>query len=381
MSEVDSDLDAPSPGAWNGQLRGMGDLQGNNTHHDQDAEIYSPRNRGQWAKKRRPRGYGRGGKGIKRGIRRPLEPSQDFKDLHSQATMAFVHQDYITAEELAKQAIQKNPEIFAAYSLLAEIHMARNDKGRAMQALFNGAHTRATDPEVWRKVAKLIMEVAGDDRESGIPDAIYCYNQIIQVRRTDIEARLERAALHREAGSVKRAIYDYVRALQELPHNTEILRQLAELYIESDRLSEAVNYYDKAILHHQSLQTNADPPFTWSDLNIYAELLTHFTEPAAIRTGLGKVKRVCRWLLGRQDETFWDEYTDDDREFDARDEPRRSHAQEFVAGKYDIKAYGEDLPLEVRIKLGLFRLSTGNDELDEAMVCAKMQFSSVRGLS
>ena len=366
MSEADSGLDAPSPRVRKGQLRGMRGLQENKPYHD--AGVDPPRTRGR-GKRGRPIGHGRGGKGIKRGIRRPLEPSQAFKDLHSQATMAFIHQDYTTAEEFAKQAIQENPEIFAAYSLLAEIHMARDDKSRAMQALFNGAHTRARDTEVWHKVAKLIMEVAGDDRESGIPDAIYCYNQIIQVARTDVEARLERAALHRETGSTKRAIYDYVRSLQDLPHNTGILRHLAELFIESGRLSEAVRYYDEAILHHQSLQANALPAFTWSDLNIYAELLTHFTDPAAIKIGLEKVKRVCRWLLGRKDESFWDEYTSDDREFDARDEPRRSHTQGFLAGRYDIKAYGENLPLELRIKLGLFRLTIANDELDEAMVC------------
>ena len=365
MSEADSGSDASSPGVRAGRLRGIRGLQGNNTHHNAGIGASNTRGRG---KRGRPKGHGRGGKGIKRGIRRTLEPSTTFKNLHSQATMAFIHQDYSTAEEFAKQAIQENPEIFAAYSLLAEIHMARNDKSRAMQALFNGAHTRAADPEIWRKVAKLIMEVAGNDRRSGIPNAIYCYNQIIQVVRGDVEARLERAALHCEAGSTKRAIYDYVRSLRELPHNTGILRHLAELFIEDGRLGEAVDYYDKAISHYQSLQVNALPVFTWSDVNIYAELLKHFTNPAAIRVGLAKVKHVCRWLLGRKDENFWDEYTSDDREFDARDETRRSQAQEFVAGRYPIGTYGEDLPLELRIKLGFFRLNLGNEELEEALV-------------
>ena len=36
--------------------------------------------------------------------------------------------------------------------------------------------------------------------------------------------------------------------------------------------------------------------------------------------GLLKVKEVCRWLLGRGEENYWNWFQEDDREFDANDD-------------------------------------------------------------
>lgn len=297
-----------------------------------------------------------------------MEPSAEFKSLHSQATLSFIEQDYDAAEEFAKQAIQRNPEMFTAYSLLSEIHMARDDKKRAMHALFNGAHTRPRDTVLWCNVAKLIMDIAGDDRSSGIPDAVYCYNRVIGSESNHVEARYERAALHREYGNMKRAAYDYVRLLRTLPNDPTVLRHLAEIYVDLDESGRAIDCYETSIAHSQILEPTNATAFTWSDLNIYAELYMYSTDSADIMKGISKVKNACRWLLNRGDEQFWDLFNEDDREFDATDDPRRSEMPEFVRGQHDMSTYGEGLPLELRAKLGLLRLNLGEDHYSEALV-------------
>ena len=251
--------------------------------------------------------------------------------------------------------------------------MARGDKGRATHALFNGAHTRPRDTVLWTKIAKLIMEIAGDDRASAYLDAIYCYNRVIGSDKSHVEARYERAALHREFGNEKRAAYDYVRLLHLLPHDTTVLRNLAEVYIEIGEGARAMEYYEASITHFQSLQQSSVTSFTWSDLNIYAELFMYSTEPEEIAKGISKVKNVCRWLLDRGEDHFWDDYTQDDREFDATDHPRRSLVPEFDWGKHNLNSYGHGLPLELRTRLGLLRLELGEDHFEEAIVSVLRQ--------
>ena len=368
ISEADSDSADPGPTTTNERGR---TTRGSRGGRGGGAKSYgswrTQRGRGRGRSRGRG-GLGRGNKGVKRGTRKPLPPSEQFKELHSQATMAFLDQRYSDAEDLVKQAIQLNPEIFTAYSLLSEIHMARNDKARAMTALFNGAHTRPNDIDLWCKVAKLIMEVAGDNRSSAIQDAIYCYNRVLESFNLHVEARFGRAALHREAGNSRRACLDYLRLIKQLPHNTGVLRHLAETYIDLGQTEPAIAQYDISIKHYQSIDQDIVGAFTWSDLNIYAELFMNSNDSAEFAGGLSKVKRVSRWLLHRGEESFWDNYNEDDREFDAVDEPRRIEVSEYNPSKYDLTTYGEGLPLEVRVKLGLFRLNLGDDQIDEAMV-------------
>ena len=254
--------------------------------------------------------------------------------------------------------------------------MARGDRSRATHALFNGAHTRPRDTVLWSKVAKLIMEIAGDDRASAYLDAIYCYNRVIGSDSSHVEARYERAALHREFGNERRAAYDYVRLLRLLPHDTTVLRNLAEVYIEIGEGARAMAYYEASIAHFQSLQQYNVTAFTWSDLNIYAELFMYSTDSEEIAEGISKVKKVCRWLLNRGEDHFWDHYTHDDREFDAADEPRRLLAPEFDRDKHDLSSYGYGLPLEIRIRLGLLRLELGEDHFEEAVVSAYKSMAS-----
>lgn len=324
-------------------------------------------------RRRRRRGHGpfsgrygaRGGKGIKRGPRKPLEPSPEFKMLHSEATSAFIDGDYDRAIDLVKQAIQVNPEMFAAHSLLSEIFLARGEKDKALTALFSGAHTRPKDPTVWAKVAKLILERAGEDRQAALNDVIYCYSRVIDIDPKNYNARFQRAAVYRELGYNGRAATEYERILKELPHNTRALRHLAETYIDLNDVQKAIDHYMNSVDYYMSLEPDEEIEFSWSDVNICVEL---FAYAHRYQEGLHVLKSLSRWLLGRKEDDIWDQIEEDDREWDADDFPRRIKTDGFEPGLYPRESYGSSLPLELRVKLGVFRLKMGDRYNNEALV-------------
>lgn len=254
--------------------------------------------------------------------------------------------------------------MFAAHSLLSEIHLARGDKDKALTALFNGAHTRPRDVQVWSRVAKLILERAGDDRMAALNDAIYCYTRIIGVDATNMHARYQRAALNRELGYNGRAVLEYERMLKLLPHDTIVLRHLTEVCIDLGEVERAKNHYDVSIAYYLSDAEASGMKFSWSDINIYGELFSYLRRYAE---GISTLKSLSRWLLGRGRETYWDDIVEDDREWDSEDIPRRSQVQQFDPGQYGSVTYGDGLPLELRIKLGIYRLKLGN-QVKEALV-------------
>ncbi|PLB46637.1 TPR-like protein [Aspergillus steynii IBT 23096] len=323
-------------------------------------------------RRRRRRGTGpfsgrygaRGGKGIKRGPRKPLEPSPEFKMLHSEATAAFIDGDYDRAVVLTKQAIQINPEMFAAHSLLSEIFLAQGQKDKALTALFSGAHTRPRDPTVWAKVAKMILDRAGEERFMALNDVIYCYSRVLEINPRNYNARFQRAAVYRELGHNKRAATEYERILRDLPHNIRALRHIAETYIDSNEVQKAVDHWSKSVKYLTSLDPTTAPEFSWSDANIFAELYGYVGEHAK---GLKSLKAVCRWLLGRRGDSMWERFDEDDREWDADDSPRRIKTNGYMPGQWPRDSYGLGLPLELRIKLGLFRLKMGYEHKDEAL--------------
>ena len=308
---------------------------------------------------------GRGGKGIKRGPRDPIEPTPEFKALHSEATMAFITGDLDRAEALTLQAITLNPDMYAAHNLLSEIHMARPDKKKAIIAAWNGAHTRPGDAQIWSRIARLILELDDDDREQWLEAAVYCYSRVITADKTNLEARFQKAALQREIGHTRKSAYEYEQLLKLLPHDTSILRLLAELYILLGEPDKALKHYQKTVSHLQDLTSDDLMGFDWSDVNIIAEL--HASDKQ-YKVAVATIKSLSRWLLGRRGEDVWDSFELDDREWDAEHEPRRLQVAESRPGEYDLASYGEGLPLELRVKLGIFRLRENADQVEEALV-------------
>ena len=44
----------------------------------------------------------------------------------------------------------------------------------------------------------------------------------------------------------------------------------------------------------------------------------------------------------------------------------------YIPGRYEVKAYGDGLPLELRVKLGIYRLNLGDDNFEEARVRSQL---------
>lgn len=304
-------------------------------------------------------------KGIKRGNRKPLEPSDEFKSLHTQAVDAFVDSDFDTAEQLTLQAILVNPEMYAAHSLLSEIHTAKGDEDKALTALFNGAHTRPRHIKGWIDLAEKLLERAHSEDNSALTDALYCYSRVMQVEPHNLQARHQRAELNRRLGYNGRAAAEYEALLKIHPHDLIVLRSLAEIYTELDNPRRAMEHFDASIRFYQTREPELPETFTWSDVNIYVEL---FANQQRYDEGLRALKSLSRWLLGRRSDRVWDAFDHDDREFDLDDRPRRVLVQGFQPGCYDAMTYGKGMPIELHVKLGLYRLRSVERRVDEALV-------------
>ena len=279
--------------------------------------------------------------------------------------MAFTNRDYVKAEDCTLMALKLNPEMFQAHNLLSEIHALRGDWEKAISAAWTGAHTRPRDAGMWNRVAMLILEHQDAHNEESQKDALYCYSRIIAMDRNNIEARSRRAALNRELGRKRKVVADYEFLLKCLPKDTTVLRHLADIYIEMANADKALQHYKTAIADASSESQDESPFFSWSDVNIMAELYIILRK---YEQGLVEVKHLCRWLLGRRAEIFWDDIRQDDREWDSEDTPRRNEVPGFQSGVNGQSTYGQGLPFEIRVKLGVFRLLSNEQGFAEAMV-------------
>lgn len=304
-------------------------------------------------------------KGIKRGPRKPLEPSEEFKSLHEQATMAFVDTNYELAEQLTLEAIRINSEMYAAYSLLAEIYTAQGDHNRALTALFTGAHTRSRDLQVWLTVGQLFLARAGVDNRAALAHALYCYNRIVSIEPTNTDHRHQRATLNKELGYNKRAAKDFERLLKLFPHNLTILRSLAEIYTDSGLVPRAAEHYHAAIQFYQLKEPERARTVSWSDVNIYVEI---FADQGLFDEAIRKLKSLSYWLLGYPEDAVLEKSDLGDRESDGEVLSRRVPAREFQSKAFPCESYEMSIPLELRVKLGVYRLRATDCQVDVALV-------------
>jgi general transcription factor 3C polypeptide 3 (transcription factor C subunit 4) len=285
------------------------------------------------------------------------------------ATQAFLNNNFQVAADYARDAVKANPEIFAAHSLLSEILLAQGKDQDSLTVLLHGAHTRR-DPGLWWTVAERTLELAGESRTpSVLEQAIYCFAWAIKLDPDDYDARREKLNLLLESDQPARARGEAKMMVRQKPHDLNIVKQYADLCAYSASLPEirrAKDAYDVAINFYFKGRSLGVPETQWSHLNVYLDLVEKCENPAQAAFHL---KKLSRWLLGRKEDTFWDSVTGDDREFDNDDVPRRIQIQEFKYSRFagQKQMYGEGLPLELRVKLGLFRVKISRADLPEAM--------------
>lgn len=321
--------------------------------------------RSQLESSRRSRGRPRRVRGRRGnyGHRKAAEPTGDIKMRLSQASAAFIAEDYEEAKSVVSEIIRINAETYEAWTLLASIFEEIGEINNAVMALMFSATLRPKDAASWMNVARFCLEETGDLRKEFIPSAMYCYASAIRADpKQCIQARLGRAAIHFERGNTRLAISQYQLVLKSHPYDMGILRLMAEAYIEQNEVETAKDLYKRTIAHFKQSPDISEGVFDWSSVIVYVELFAYLSQ---YDEAIKELKSVSRWLLGRDTEDYWDAVTNDDREWDA-DNTRRTECAEFDVNKFPLSAYGAGLPLELHVKLGLYRLRLRHNE--EAMV-------------
>lgn len=346
-------------------------------------EPMQPRKRGRPKKlvtddqpqKRRKRKVGQLGgwsKDLKLGPRQPLNPGAEFNALYAQATEAFVEEaDLDKALDLTSQAIAVNPEIYSAHALQAEILFLRGENDTATETLFVGAHAMPTDPEVWFQAADALLTRTSYDRHKVWQRAIYCYTAIINTSSASdrhYEARYQKAVLNRRLANYSSAMKDLENILLTQPRDPSVLRLYTEICIDIDDISIARRRYEDVLEYYRENGFQDEESFIWAHILVYSQILALEGAPdVGVSNALKELKRLSRWILGREEEDYWDDCTEDDREFDPEDETRRVLVPQFVPGIHLPDAYGAGLPLEIRVRLGVLRLTHSERSLDEGL--------------
>ena len=307
-------------------------------------------------------GGGGRGRGTFRGPRRAAEPTGDIKLRLSKASEAFIAQKYDDARSIIAEIIRINAETHEAWTLLASIFRELRDTDKALMALMYAAHLRPKHVDAWLSCAEFALEETGKNRSKYLPSAHFCYASAIRANPKDLEARFGKAAVYLEQKNLSSAISEYRTILNRLPHDTRVLRLLAETYIDNGDAETAKGLYKESIAHFRTSSHEAGHSFGWSDVDVYVELYGYLKQ---YDIAIKEIKSLARWLLGRDVEGFWDAAMDDDREWDA-DDSRRVQTAAFFSGRFPLSSYGQGLPLELRVKLGLYRLHLGQH--DEALV-------------
>ena len=316
-------------------------------------------------KRGRPKGSGkRGGwsKGMKLGPRPTLEASPEFNLLHQQAMDAFIdHQDAEKAQELILQAIKINPEIFSAHALLAETYLSQGEEPKAVTALWTGAHSFPRDMSVWQQCLDTVQHRTTYDRKIAWQQAEYFLRRIVAIEPNDHDKRFHWATALKESGEFGKALTQIRRIFKAMPHNSSCLKLYSQCAQGLGQREWAIDNYKASMAHYMEVGMTEHDKFEWGDVSEYAHLLATRKGDTVenIVTAIKVSKRLSRWLLGRDQEFYWDSIEDDDREWDAEDEPRRVMVDEYEADRFDQETYGVGLPLEIRAQLGMLRLRQG----------------------
>lgn len=328
-------------------------LQGTQ-HADLLEKPKAKRTRGSGPKKR-----GLGSDRAKRNVNATgehwMDPGPQFRTSMAQATAAWLDGDDEAALNFAKQAVQTNSEVFVAHKMISDILQAQGDERGAVVALSVGANTKR-DASLWASVGNSILDLP-DRTNADFDWARTCFVEALRIQSFCYEARMGDYRLAKETQDWEKARKCCKFISKKWPGGLELVSEYAELcrmaphLVDSDLIKDAYqaafeHYVDKDIFVY-------DVESLWEHLDLYTDQLLSL---CLYQDGIRQIKRLSRWFLGRKEDDFWD-FVDDDREYDMTDE-RRLQVWQFRDGHVNIdpSLYGDGLPLELRVKLGLFRL-------------------------
>ncbi|KAF2093231.1 TPR-like protein, partial [Rhizodiscina lignyota] len=303
-----------------------------------------------------------GSKPPRKRRRAQLDTSHKFKELQGKATEAYLQGDYAEADKFVDEAMKEDPEVFVAYSLRSEIFLKLGRTKDALTVLLHGS-ALTNETEALFMIAERLSEVV---TEIGTPEwenLKILYTRIVYLDPEHVDARLKRMEMYARQEHYGFASRDCFEVLKVTPWDTFTLQELPKLASRSGRLQHVPEVFEDSINYFKRIERKGGR--NWMDLstvNVYMDVML---ELGLYEQGVIKLRQLARWLLGRENETYWDNQSDD-REWDIEDEPRRIKEAFFTPGQYKKDSYGEGLPLEMRTMLGIFRLHMGPEHLEEA---------------
>lgn len=295
---------------------------------------------------------------MNRGPRKAAEPSGDIKLRLSGANEAFITGRYEDAKAIILEVIRINAETYEAWTILSAVFQELGRVNDAVMALMYASHLRPKDVASWIRCAQFAQMETGEQWRNYLPTANFCYSSALRADSKCVEARLGKAMIYLERNKPTGAISEYKNILKVRPYDLEIIRSLASVYIDQTEFQSAKDLYKGMFAHLRSPSNEEEHVVTWNDVNAYITLYEYLGQ---YDMALVELKSLSRWLLGREEDEFWDDITEDDREWDI-DDDRRAELPGFDADRFSRSTYGEGLPLELRVRMGLCRLSLGHNE-------------------
>ena len=348
----------------------------------------------------------------------------EVADLLSRANEAVVRNDLQGAEGLYNEISKKGPRNFAAYETLGDIYQLQGRLNDCCNSWFLAAHINSSDWEFWKIVAVLsadlehyrqaiycfsrVININHEEWESLYRRALL-YKKIGQLGKAlegfqklfnhnpyDANFLRELAILYVDYDKIEEAIKLYKNIYETNIHRRWAIENALENAMDSSSDSsdssedtdgenedgtskkKKKNKHDDdkeeeeqlAEEHLEEMQLYPDInwkkinkkykciPFDWSSLNIVTEL--YLKLPIGSAAGLKVIKSYARWIQHRENQTFWNDVSDDS-EFDLR----RTKNARFETLPPNEKSKSYTLPIDIRVRLGLIRLA--NDNFPEAM--------------
>ncbi|EAQ91053.1 hypothetical protein CHGG_02988 [Chaetomium globosum CBS 148.51] len=328
---------------------------------------------------------GKGGRKSKSrkstGPRKAAKLPPDIQFRMSLANEAFQQKDYDKTIAHLSEIIRINSEVFNAWMLLSTVHETLGNREQAIWCRISAAHLTPRDVPQWIATAEYALEcledvdddaaTTADGSTSGsgntpakdevLQRAYACYTQALETDRANITARTGRADVIMMQGNASKALAEYQKALSYRPWNIRTVRNIADVALDvKDRRKGAdiARAAYRRLVDHLRAGGSFEAEegwFEWSDLRIYLEFFTILEQ---WREGAQELKEISRWLLGRRDEVYWDQWVDDDREWDITDD-RRIAVPEFEPARFPQESYGQGLPVDLRAKLYVYRGKLG----------------------
>jgi general transcription factor 3C polypeptide 3 (transcription factor C subunit 4) len=238
---------------------------------------------------------------------------------------------------------------------------------KALAAMVYAAHLRNKDVSGWMNCAAFALDLVKDDEdEENLQMARLCFSAALRADPTHVEARLGKAAICHRRGHLHAAIAEYKMVLRTRPNDLDLVRKLAEACVDNKNaeaaLPSAIEAYSRYFAIARANTADYADPALWHDINIYVELYASLNR---FQDAVHELRALSRWLVGRASEHYWDQWQSDDREWDI-DNDRRSQDSNFAVENADMRLYGSALPLELRVRLAIYRIRLG--DTDEAFV-------------